>query len=432
MSTDNRDTIARILLIVLTVIIGLLQEYSLNKTLIIDANSAFKFKAVSDSSTQEGSSKASYQIVDNNIELNCTIIRENYAWPFCTLAFELYDYKVIRKRLGINFNSFNTVKIFAQYENIDPTGIRFNIRSFNPLHSTALDEESWKYNGIEYWLKNQSNPVEIPLKSLQVATWWLVENNIPISQSAADLKHSMLLEISTGNNIPEGQYKIILNRVEFHGKHFKTQTVYALIISLWLFAASTGVISHLTHSTRRAKAAEKKAYDLKKLNKLLNVETQSLKDQVERDPLTGALNRSGIQTVFISEIPIISIAFIDIDHFKLVNDNYGHAVGDEVLIDFAKVISENSRDTDFLARWGGEEFILVCPNTTLKSIKELSETLRILLAEHLWPQEIKLTASFGVAQKRKEEITTFIERADKALYAAKAQGRNQVVVAKNK
>ncbi len=121
------------------------------------------------------------------------------------MAFELYDYKVIRKRLGIDLSSFEQVKIFAQYENIAPTGIRFYIRSFNPLYSKALDKETWKYNGIEYWLKNQSNPVEIPLNSLQVATWWLVDYNIPIAQSAPDFKHSMLVELSTGNNIPEGQ-----------------------------------------------------------------------------------------------------------------------------------------------------------------------------------------------------------------------------------
>ncbi len=150
-----------------------------------------------------------------------------------------------------------------------------------------------------------------------------------------------------------------------------------------------------------------------------------------RDPLTGVLNRCGIQAVFTSDTQIISIAFIDIDHFKSVNDSFGHVIGDDVLITFSKVISENSRDTDFLARWGGEEFILVCPNTTLKQVTEFSEKLRILVMEKEWPEGVKLTASFGVAQKNNTEaVTNFIERADKALYAAKAQGRNRVITAK--
>ena len=161
----------------------------------------------------------------------------------------------------------------------------------------------------------------------------------------------------------------------------------------------------------------------------MNIETETLKDQITRDPLTGALNRSGIEPVFTTEIPIISLAFIDIDHFKKINDNYGHTVGDEVLVEFTSVISKNCRDTDFLARWGGEEFILVCPNTTIDQLFELTESLRNLLEEHEWPHGIQLTSSFGIAQKKNEDISSFIERADQALYSAKAQGRNRVISA---
>ncbi len=160
------------------------------------------------------------------------------------------------------------------------------------------------------------------------------------------------------------------------------------------------------------------------------MESKALKNQAERDPLTGALNRNGIEAIFTNEIEDLSLMFIDIDHFKPINDNYGHAIGDEILIAFVKLISENSRSTDFLARWGGEEFLLICPNTKLKEATELAESFRNLLMNHQWVNEIKLTASFGVAQKTKESVTDFIERADKALYSAKAQGRNRVVTSK--
>ncbi len=134
--------------------------------------------------------------------------------------------------------------------------------------------------------------------------------------------------------------------------------------------------------------------------------------------------------MFINQIPILSIAFIDIDNFKQINDIYGHGVGDEVLKQFAALLSENCRDTDFLARWGGEEFLLICPNTNLEQIHFLAEEIRALIEDFSWSNNIRLTSSFGIAQRGKESITDFFNRADKALYAAKAQGRNQVVVSK--
>ena len=239
----------------------------------------------------------------------------------------------------------------------------------------------------------------------------------------------MIIELATGNNISAGNYQIILEKIEFHGKRFSTISVYSTIIALWFIYAISGIFSQLSQARQKSTLAEKKALELRKLNKLLNIETKSLKEKISRDPLTGALNRSGIEAVFIEDIPTISLAFIDIDHFKKINDKYGHGVGDEILVEFTKVISTNSRVTDFLARWGGEEFILVCPNTNINQLNELAESLRNILMTHNWPHGIQLTSSFGLAQKHEETITDFIERADGALYAAKAQGRNRVIIA---
>ena len=102
-------------------------------------------------------------------------------------------------------------------------------------------------------------------------------------------------------------------------------------------------------------------------------------------------------------------------------------VGDQVLLAFAHVLSENTRSQDLLARWGGEEFVLACPETNLDKASGLAEKLRRCISEHDWPKGLKLTASFGVAQMLEDESPTdFIARADKALYVAKAQGRNCV------
>lgn len=124
-----------------------------------------------------------------------------------------------------------------------------------------------------------------------------------------------------------------------------------------------------------------------------------------------------------------SIMIIDIDHFKQVNDQYGHQSGDVVLVEFTQVIQKHIRKTDIFGRWGGEEFMLIIPNTDIHKALIQAEKLRLLVAKHNFKVLGHLTASFGVAQFDEENntIQKLISKADKALYEAKNQGRNRVV-----
>ncbi|MDC0610396.1 diguanylate cyclase [Vibrio sp.] len=154
------------------------------------------------------------------------------------------------------------------------------------------------------------------------------------------------------------------------------------------------------------------------------------------DQLTGLYNRLHIDEVANSEIEReirygnnLSFMMMDLDHFKRVNDTYGHLVGDEVLVELANILNKNTRRTDCVGRWGGEEFIVICPNTNLESASMLAEKLRTIIEEYSFPTVGHLTSCFGVTQfregdKNKEALIT---RADTALYQAKEQGRNRVV-----
>ena len=121
----------------------------------------------------------------------------------------------------------------------------------------------------------------------------------------------------------------------------------------------------------------------------------------------------------------------DLDHFKQINDTFGHNVGDKVLKEVARIVRKNLRNTDIFARWGGEEFIILLPNTDLKGAKSVAEKLRRAI-ERLYIPELKgrkITASFGVTQVYNDELLAeAIHRADTALYKAKNEGRNQVKV----
>ena len=122
-----------------------------------------------------------------------------------------------------------------------------------------------------------------------------------------------------------------------------------------------------------------------------------------------------------------SIILIDIDYFKSVNDEYGHLVGDKILIEFAKILSSTVRAGDSVGRWGGEEFIIILPHTSLKDALLLAEKQRVKINDYVFTAVKRKTASFGVSTLREEmSVEVLIDEADKALYKSKEDGRNRV------
>ncbi|WP_158089613.1 diguanylate cyclase [Magnetofaba australis] len=156
------------------------------------------------------------------------------------------------------------------------------------------------------------------------------------------------------------------------------------------------------------------------------------------DLLTGLPNRSAVGEMATKEIMRddrygegCAVIFCDIDHFKQVNDRYGHDVGDDVLKRFGALLLESVRGTDTPGRWGGEEFLIIVPSKSVEEMRRFAEKLRQRVAEMQAPPIKQVTASFGVALRQgKEPFDSLCQRADEALYEAKTSGRNRVCVAK--
>jgi diguanylate cyclase (GGDEF)-like protein len=169
--------------------------------------------------------------------------------------------------------------------------------------------------------------------------------------------------------------------------------------------------------------------------------TERLKVQAETDALTGLLNRRtfdrlGQEDPDFDYLPIeTGLILMDIDRFKLINDTHGHVAGDTVLRTVSTLVAEMVRMNDLVMRYGGEEIAIVLPNTSLRTLSRIAETLRAALAEQAIVlddgTELRVTASFGVADGRRDGSgwKILIEAADQALYAAKAGGRNRVGIA---
>lgn len=172
-------------------------------------------------------------------------------------------------------------------------------------------------------------------------------------------------------------------------------------------------------------------------NELLLEKSRELERLSITDRLTRIYNRIKLDEVFNQEIRRalryhhpFAVIMLDVDDFKQVNDNFGHPVGDQVLVDIAGLLLSGIRTTDTVGRWGGEEFFIICPQTSSEGAIKLAEALRERVAWHSFADIGHLTASFGIAVYREgEREHDMVKRADAALYRAKAAGKNRVEIA---
>lgn len=189
----------------------------------------------------------------------------------------------------------------------------------------------------------------------------------------------------------------------------------------------------LTGFNRKMQQANDK---IAETNRLLLEKTRELERISITDPLTGIYNRMRLEEVFQHEIPraerygkTFSAIMLDVDEFKAINDSYGHPTGDRVLVEVATILQQSIRNTDTLGRWGGEEFLIICPETDLAGTHSLAEQLRQKLEQHEFPVVGRVRASFGVAcHQPGEKEHDLVRRADQALYRAKSRGKNRVEV----
>lgn len=160
----------------------------------------------------------------------------------------------------------------------------------------------------------------------------------------------------------------------------------------------------------------------------------ALKDLASRDALTGLLNRRAGEQLLKQyddhkQLPkkMLCLIMMDVDNFKKINDTFGHVVGDLILKSSSQLLKSKARNTDSVIRWGGEEFLIIVPDSDLKAALEFAERMRKSIEQHTDKQVGRITASFGVAELRPDEGTaSLLNRADKALYKAKLNGKNCV------
>ncbi|QNM96029.1 GGDEF domain-containing protein [Chitinimonas koreensis] len=204
------------------------------------------------------------------------------------------------------------------------------------------------------------------------------------------------------------------------------------------------VLSSLIESTgsvqQTVSASQRDLQELKAVMDKIQSDLAINRKTLEQDPLTGALNRQGLEHVLAKEVKRarraahpLTVAIIDLDEFKLVNDRHGHLVGDKVLMHFSSITKAVLRESDTLVRYGGEEFLLLLPETDINGARYLIDRLRQVNARTPFfhhSHHVDVRFSTGAAQLKSEENGhAMLIRADEAMYRAKNSGRDQVVLA---
>ena len=220
------------------------------------------------------------------------------------------------------------------------------------------------------------------------------------------------------NSVKPHEKEALLNRWLTIIKEKKLDTELLVKIVLYIVAVSLFIILFIIY----------------RANKKLRVMNKKLEKISQTDKLTSIYNRTKLDMILELEFKNkkryekpLSLILIDIDYFKKINDTCGHLCGDEILKEFSNLLKNSIRETDFIGRWGGEEFLIILQDTDINGAIKLAEKLRKLIFEYTFPFVGHKTASFGVSTYHAgDDEKNIIKRADNALYEAKKAGRNLV------
>jgi len=318
----------------------------------------------------------------------------------------------------------------------DPRPLRLFMRHYDPRYATPDDGNSAQFIKFRIRPQDLGQPLAIDMNEFTLADWWLAERDVPRRFARPHFSNVIALGLDYREALPPGNYDAKLEKLEFVGDWVSAENWYLGIIITWLVGLFVFMIFRFVALRRAVHWDQTRMQAMASQQRALKQEANKYRELFARDQLTGAYNRHGLEKR-LKELKLesldveLALILIDIDHFKPINDQWGHSVGDKVIARFAQIIHEHTRGQDTFCRWGGEEFVLLCPNTTPDQAYCLAEKIRQIILDTGFDenQSLRLSASFGVTQLQlDEDFDQAFSRADQALYQAKESGRNRTVL----
>ncbi|HTF95833.1 MAG TPA: GGDEF domain-containing protein, partial [Cellvibrio sp.] len=280
---------------------------------------------------------------------------------------------------GIDLSSYKTIDVDLDYVGNDQR-LRFYLRNYEPGLSDINDMQTAKFNNVHVPVEYIRDDLVLSLSEFSVAEWWVTQYKAPRENSLPDFSRAIAFGIDLSYPGVPGEHKFKLKKLEFVGEWVSRDDWYLGILVFWVSAILISGAISLARLTKEIRLEHQRLERLADQNSLLVEETDKYKKLSMIDPLTGLLNRQGLAEYIEQFFPQgrqrrVSLVVIDIDHFKKINDTFGHDGGDIVLKRVAELIKGNTRQTDQIARWGGEEFVMILPDVGVDNTYHLAEEM---------------------------------------------------------
>lgn len=378
-----------------------------------------------------GKSHASW-IDEEQLHWRCDV-REGAPYRYCGFHL-LFEQDPGR---GLDLSKYDAVKVKLAVKSSD-SRMRIYLRNFEEGFSDPDDIETAKFNNVLLPVAELDQELVVNLREFSVAEWWINERNVPRQFSAPNFDNVLSVGIDLGVPPAVGVHEARLEGFELVGEWVPAESWYRGILFAWIGVLALVGLMRYVRIKRRLMHERAILEELTSHNSQLKDESEKYRELSTSDQLTGVLNRHGFDQVMAdlkrssTSEDKLALLVLDLDHFKSINDSLGHDMGDQVLKYTAEVIAASIRHSDSLARWGGEEFVVLCPHINEQGADILAEKLRSRVAAIKFPLQpnLQVTTSVGVGYFRlDEDFNDVFKRVDSALYRAKNSGRNRVAKA---
>ncbi len=334
-----------------------------------------------------------------DFEINVDIDQANYDALTVFVNYRVYDYnKKFIGVTGVGLTVDSVQKLINQYQQTYNRDILF----IDPKGTVKLSNKSNKHLPLQLKTLIQSDDFLSQVTNTDTMALEYRLNGHPTCLNTRYIK--------------EFDWYLVVIQSELQGT---TKLLKTLLINLLFCTVITAIILYI-------------------VNRTISSYQKEIEAMATTDKLTGLYNRQALELLFapllldqLRNPDGVSLLLLDIDHFKQINDTYGHLAGDAVLEHLASLLKSRLRETDIICRWGGEEFLILLKRCSIKTASNMAEELRLAIMNNplsYQKQMLTVTVSIGVTEyKSKNTVEQLIGRADEALYSAKASGRNRVI-----
>lgn len=368
-----------------------------------------------------GRSQSTGIITDGKFEFHYDVDGEAIDYPFAAVLLNPDE----KEFIDLSWVEYFDVRLRSG--NPEGENILMYVRCFEPSISNKDDNISRKYNEVLISAKHEMTTVTFEKDDFTVPAWWKRRFDVTGNAVYPSFENFEWFEFSTVGAPGKGFFEI--ESIQCRGNWFQAADLNKILLWMWMGGALAGILYRMSHLKRKLNEKTASSMQLLQHNNLLKSKSATYRELALRDSLTGLFNRYGMEGKF-DEISSghdfhYTLILFDLDNFKQINDTFGHCYGDRVLFDVARIVKARINSVDAIARWGGDEFLVLLAGRSPQQASEFSEEIRF----EVLASDLEYTCSFGISERQPgESFKETLHRADTALYDSKEDGRNAINV----